>query len=76
MKMYIEIFDLRKAINNQKILTKIIETNSNDVEIVEYARYQYDILNEEVSDLYDSLLTRLGLDPIDDRDRLDEFIKL
>jgi hypothetical protein len=74
--MYIEIFDLRKAINNQKILTKIIETNSNDPEILEYARYEYDLLNEEVSDLYDSLLTRLGLDPLDDRDRLDEFIKL
>ena len=76
MAMYKRIIEIREAIQKQKVLQKIMNTADGDQDIIKYVQREWDNAEEELSDLYDDVLTGLGLDALEDRDKLEEYIKL
>lgn len=77
--LFRHIEELRETQQKLNALTKLI--NSSDFDILgrsfsDYVKDEYDGILERQSDLYDTILVDLGLHPLEDRHRLEEFIVL
>lgn len=77
--LFRHIEELRENQQKLNVASKLINSGYFDIlgrSFIDYVTDEYDGLLERQSDLYDIILVELGLHPLEDRHRLEEFIVL